>query len=111
MVRRGDIFYADFDPRRGSEQGGRRPGLVVSNDRSNRSSSVVNLVPLTHTRPSRKFPQNVDLPPGVLDDRGGTILCGQIVTFSQQRLLRYYGRLPEYLMAQVDEALRIHFDL
>lgn len=31
-IKRGDIFYADLNPVVGSEQGGRRPVLIISND-------------------------------------------------------------------------------
>lgn len=31
-IRRGDIFYAELNPVIGSEQGGTRPVLIISND-------------------------------------------------------------------------------
>lgn len=37
-VRRGDIYYAKLDPHIGSEQGGTRPVLILSNDTGNRFS-------------------------------------------------------------------------
>jgi mRNA interferase MazF len=111
VVRRGDIFTINFEPRRGSEQGGRRPAVIVSNDVFNKHSPVVTVAPLTHTKRRNRFPHNVEIPPGILDEHGGTVLCGQVVTFSKHRLLRYKGRLPNHVMAEVDEALRNHFDL
>ena len=38
---RGDIFYADLEPVRGSEQGGVRPVLIIQNDIGNRHSPTV----------------------------------------------------------------------
>lgn len=32
MIRRGDIYYADLSPVVGSEQGGKRPVLIIQND-------------------------------------------------------------------------------
>jgi len=46
-IKRGEVYWADLSPVVGSEQGGVRPSLVVSNDIGNRYSAVVNVVPLT----------------------------------------------------------------
>ena len=37
-IRRGDIYYADLNPVIGSEQGGTRPVLIISNDTGNKYS-------------------------------------------------------------------------
>lgn len=70
MVRRGDIFTVNFEPRRGSDQGGWRPAVVVSNDVFNKHSPVVTAAPLTHTKRKNRLPHNVEIPPGVLDKHG-----------------------------------------
>lgn len=44
---RGDVFWADLDPTLGHEQAGRRPVLVVSDDRYNVRSGMLVMVPLT----------------------------------------------------------------
>ena len=41
MVKRGEIYYANLSPVIGSEQGGRRPVLIVQNDVGNRYSPTV----------------------------------------------------------------------
>ena len=40
-VRRGDIYYVKPDPHIGSEQGGTRPVLILSNDTGNRFSPTI----------------------------------------------------------------------
>ena len=47
MCKRGDIYYVDFGEKTGSEQGGIRPVLVVSNNKANKHSPVVTVVPLS----------------------------------------------------------------
>lgn len=37
-IKRGDIYYAELNPVIGSEQGGTRPVLIISNDIGNRHS-------------------------------------------------------------------------
>lgn len=44
---RGDIFYADLEPVRGSEQGGVRPVLIIQNDIGNRHSPTVIVAAIT----------------------------------------------------------------
>ena len=40
-IKRGDIYYAKLDPHIGSEQGGTRPVLILSNDTGNRFSPTI----------------------------------------------------------------------
>ena len=46
-IKRGDIFYADLNPVVGSEQGGTRPVLIISNDIGNRYSPTVIVAAIT----------------------------------------------------------------
>ena len=104
--KRGDVYFVDFNPSRGSEQNGVRPALVVSNNQINFASPVITVIPLTHSIPRKKFPQNVPLPPDVLDSKGGTILCAQIKSVSKERLRTFVGHLPSEVMSQVAISLR-----
>ena len=61
-IKRGDIFYADLNPVVGSEQGGRRPVLIISNDIGNTHSPTVIIVPITsrvHTK--AKLPTHTEV--------------------------------------------------
>lgn len=40
IIKRGDIYYAELNPVIGSEQGGTRPVLIISNDIGNRHSPI-----------------------------------------------------------------------
>ena len=103
----------DWTPARGSEQTGRRPGLVVSNDVGNRFALVVTVVAVTTRPPRRQYPVNVpvptSVPTGLMHD--STVLCSQLITVAKERLGRYIGTLPPDLMRQVDDALRVALDL
>ena len=46
-IKRGDIYYADLNPVIGSEQGGIRPVLIISNDMGNRHSPTVIVAAIT----------------------------------------------------------------
>ncbi len=50
IIKRGDIYYAELNPVIGSEQGGTRPVLIISNDIGNKHSRnhCSNYEPSTH---------------------------------------------------------------
>lgn len=109
--RRGQIHWVDFSPTKGSEQSGRRPALIVSNDTANQHSPVVVVVPLTSSQTAARFPQNVSLPAGRPLPDAGVILCGQIRTVSKERLDGYRGDLEAAQQEAVDKALGTALDL
>jgi len=70
----GDIIYIDFDPQKGHEQRGRRPGLIVSNEQFYLKTKMAMVCPITNTLSG--FPMHIEL-----DDRTvttGAIMCEQV---------------------------------
>jgi mRNA interferase MazF len=111
-VRRGEIYWVDFHPARGSEQAGRRPALVVQNDRGNESSPTTVVAVLTRRVPSRPFPFIVALAAGEGGLReAGSVNCAQLLTVDQSRLERRIGTLSEERMHEVEAALRYELGL
>ena len=75
MVRHGDIIWLDFDPQSGTEQKGRRPALVVSNDRYHKITCKRAVVcPITKT--DKDYPIHVKLDENV--QTKGVILSDQM---------------------------------
>ncbi len=82
----------DLNPRRGHEQAGRRPVLVVSEDLFNRGpAGLVIVLPMTSTL--RNVPSHVpvDPPEGGLKHRTA-ILCEGVRSVSVERLTTRWGR-------------------
>ena len=111
--RRGELYWLDWIPARGSEQAGRRPGLVISNDTGNHFSSVVIVAAITSQQARRRYPFHVRVPSssGSGLRRDSIVMCEQLMTASKDRLLGRIGVLPLHLMAEVDDALRIVLSL
>lgn len=117
-VRRGEIYWVEFDPVKGGEQSGLRPALVVQNDLGNQFSQTTIVVAMTRTIPPRPYPFIVVVEPA---DSGlpatSAVNCAQIATVQQvgpQSRLRAprgktevipVGRLSAPKMAEVDAAL------
>lgn len=112
-MKRGAVYDIDFDPAQGSEQGGVRPGIIVSNDLINISSEVVIVVPCTTYKLGRKLYRSqvlINAIDGVLD-KDSVALGEQLRAISKSRLSRYRGMLSEMVIAQLNMALSITIDL
>ena len=105
-LRRGSIYWVDFEPVRESEQGKLRPALVIQNDVGNEFSSTTIVAPISSRLPARVYPFHVWLPEGILESPG-IIMCEQIRTVAIERFTSgAVAACSEDLMRQVDEALR-----
>ena len=108
MIKRGDIFYAELNPAIGSEQGGIRPVLIISNNTGNRHSPTVIIASITsRTYTKAKLPTHTKVEDFEKLDKDSVILLEQIRTIDRQRLKQYIGLLPDNIMARVDKALAI----
>jgi mRNA interferase MazF len=116
VIARGQIYLASLDPSVGSEQGKVRPVIVVSSNAANDSANrrgrgVVTVVPLT-SNVRAIYPFQTVLPQ---EETGLPTTCKaqaeQVRSISTDRLVRQTAELTAELMAQVDDALRLHLSL
>jgi len=63
-MKRGDVYLADLDPTKGSEQAGRRPVLVFQDDRLIRATLTVVAIPFTTNLRMQDLPTGVFIPAG-----------------------------------------------
>ncbi len=109
---RGEVWFADLDPVEGHEQAGKRPCLIISNDRGNHGSSgLVTILPITRAKRSNPFHVPISPPEGGVTD-AGVIMCDQIRTVSVDgRLGQYWGIVAPGTMAIVEDRVKIHLGL
>jgi|GEM_PF-177936 len=108
-IKRGDIYYinsANTQPC-GSEQGSNRPAVVVSNDKCNAFSPVLEVVYLTSKFKRRHLPTHVR----IMALYESTALCEQVHSVAKERLGNYVGRISAAEQEQVDKALRVSIGL
>lgn len=106
------VVEADLDPVQGSEQRGRRPVLVVSNEEFNQATTNVTVLPLTSTQ-RRLYPSEVRLPRGSAGQPVDSIIMAhQVRTIAKSRFGRAFGHLEDWaLQGAVREAILEHFEL
>lgn len=105
-IYRGDIFYVAKGKYQGSEQGGERPAVVVSNNSCNHFSDCVEIVYLT-SQTKKPLPTHVDVVCRCLS----TALCEQIYTVSKDRLKDFVRTCTADEMQRIDDALVISLGL
>ena len=103
-ILRGDIRWADLAPTRGSEQAGRRPVVVLSENVFNQHSGTVIAMALTSQEPRAGFPLSLELVTSRLPKRSW-VTISQIRTLSTQRLGAKLGRVTEEELVQLIEGL------
>ena len=106
IIKRGDIYYAELNPVIGSEQGGTRRVLIISNDTGNRHSPTVIIAAITG-KTKAKLPTHAEAKNFEGLDRDSIVLLEQIRTVDKKRLKQYMGMMPAEAMARVDKALAI----
>ncbi|MEV7970028.1 type II toxin-antitoxin system PemK/MazF family toxin [Sphaerisporangium sp. NPDC088356] len=109
--KRGEIYWVDHNPARGSEQAGMRPGVVISQDSFNRRMPVVVVASMTTKIKPALQKIVVTLPAGQPLQHAGQILAFQVMTIDQGRLGNYMGTLDKNQVEDLKTALRTVWDL
>ena len=115
-IRKGSIFYVELGSERNGhvQNGGAtgfRPCIIVSNRVACKVSPVLLVVPITSSanKTAKNMPTHMDLK-GVLE-KDSVALFEQVLTVNRYQLHNKITNLPEKLMVQADEKLKIAFGL
>ena len=115
-MRRGEIVQVNLDPARGSEARKVRPAVVVSNDAANAAATrlgrgVITVVPVTSST-GRVYPFQVLLRARQTGlPRDSKARAEQVRSITVERVGKRVGLLPAELIAELDQALRVHLSL
>lgn len=105
---RGDIWMLNFDPRRGFEQGGHRPALIVQTDLGNHAPGARTTIVVPLTTQGRPFVFYVPIPKtkenGLPADSWAN--CTQVLTVDKSRLETRLGKATTAQMEALSKAVR-----
>ena len=110
-IKRGQIYYADLSPVKGSEQGGHRPVLIVQNDIGNRYAPTVIVAVITSRYTKAKLPTHIWLNDECGLPKESMVECEQVRTLDKSRLKDFMGAVSNEVMAEIDKGLKISFGL
>ena len=98
LPKAGDIIWVELDPVRGTEQAGRRPALVISDEPYHAVSTRAVICPISSR--GREWPFEVPLPATM--QTKGVVLVDQVRTVHQaSRLFAFVEQVPASVLAEV----------
>jgi len=106
-MKRGEVWWVNFEPSLGSEIRKVRPAVIVSNDSANAHLNRVQVIPLT-SKTGKCYPSEAVV---ILNGAENKAMADQIATVDKQRLQRYAGNISNNDMKTVGRAIKVQLGL
>ena len=106
-MKRGEVWWVNFDSSVGGEIKKKRPAVIISNDAANKHLNRVQVVPLT-SKTGRVYPSEALV---TFKGKPGKAMADQLATVSKQRLVNRAGGLTSAEMRQVERAVKVQLNL
>jgi mRNA interferase MazF len=111
-IKRGQVWYADLSPVKGSEQGGVRPVLIIQNNKGNQFAPTTIIAPITSRPTKAKLPTHIWLAMATSGlSVNSMVELEQIRVIDKRRLIEYSGYIQEGEQRLVDEAIKISLEV
>lgn len=107
IVKRGEVYFANLNPVVGSEQGGKRPVVIIQNDIGNTYSTTTIIAPITTNNRHSRLPTHVSISNKTEPLRDSVAMLEQIRTIEKSRLKKCIGTLSDETMKKIDDAVLI----
>ena len=113
-VKCGEIWMANLPSNDGSIQGGHRPIFIISNNKNNQHSTVINAIPMTTKMNKRNLPCHVE----IWDYKKygltapSTLLIEQLTTVQKENLRYYMGEITDVdMLMRICRAMQSQFPI
>ncbi|MGD9659059.1 MAG: type II toxin-antitoxin system PemK/MazF family toxin, partial [Methylocystis sp.] len=106
-MRRGDVYWINFDPSIGGEIRKRRPAVIVSKNAANEAQNRIQVVPLT-SNAGRLYPSEAMV---TIEGKPSKAMADQLTTASKQRVGGRLGALSAKDLKEVERAIKTQLGL
>ena len=106
-MKRGEVWWVNFEPSVGSETRKIRPAVIVSNNSAYTHLNRVQIVPLTNNT-GKCYPSEAVV---VFNNAENKVMADQIATVDKQRLQSLAGSISNKDLKQVERAIKVQLGL
>lgn len=106
-MKRGEVWWINFDPSIGGEIRKKRPAVIVSNNMSNKYLNRVQVIPLT-SNIDKLYPSEAYI---ILNGKKGKAMADQLTILSKLRLISKAGELTDEEIIDINKAIKTQLAL
>ena len=106
-MKRGEVWWVNFDPSVGGEIRKKRPAVIISNNAANQFLNRVQVVPLTSSV-DKLYPSESYI---TFRGKKAKAMADQLTTVSKKRLINQAGSISKTELEGIKRAIAIQLDL
>jgi len=106
-MKRGEVWWINFEPSIGGEIRKKRPAVIVSNNAANQFLNRVQVIPLT-SNVDKLYPSETYI---TLRGKKAKAMADQLTTVSKKRLINQAGAVSNAELDGIKRAISIQLDL